>query len=186
MPSHRAWEIDAILAVRTRGDVRAAGEWLDGPGRGTREALVARARSVGREVPEDWEELGGKRLVRALLGRSEAAQERSTPIALDEAFTCVACGREVPPGGRRPRDHCPWCLRSVHVDNVPGDRAAGCGGLLVPVAVLTAGGGSDLVYRCDRCGARKVNRVLDDVVPPDDREALYRVAEEAARLGRLS
>ncbi len=47
-----------------------------------------------------------------------------------EAFVCKVCGRTVPPegAGSEYRNHCPYCLSSLHLDTVPGDRAAGCGG----------------------------------------------------------
>lgn len=173
--------VAAILASTTRGQVRSWGEWLDGDGRDLRPALLAAARARGVDLPEDAAELGGKRLVRACLARGEAAREVRSPIHRDEAFTCAHCGRDVPPGGRRPRDHCPYCLWSCHLDVVPGDRAADCGGLLEPVAVVTRGDGADLRFRCQRCGVERVNRVLSDVVPPDDPRALYELAQQAAR-----
>lgn len=170
MPDDRS--IPALLAARTRGEVKAAGAWLDGEGWGSRAALVAAARAAGAEVPDEALAWPGKKLLRACLDRAGSAQVRRNPVAVDEGFTCAACGREVPPGGRRPRDHCPWCLVSVHVDVVPGDRAAGCGGLLRPVGVERKDGTWDLVYRCERCGAARRNRVLDDVDVPDRLDAL--------------
>lgn len=164
--------IAAALGARSRGEVKEAGVWLDRAGPETRRALVDRAVAGGAPRPEDWEELDGKRLLRALLDREDAARVRTTPIARDEAFTCARCGREVPLGGRRPRDHCPTCLHSLHVDVVPGDRAAGCGGLLVPQAVEPLPKGLTLRYRCAACGAERRNRVLDDVDPPDSQAAV--------------
>jgi hypothetical protein len=70
-------------------------------------------------------------------------------------------------GGRMVRDHCPTCLRSLHVDNVPGDRAAGCGGLLDPIEIHLAAGDISFSMRCRRCGAlRRVRAHPDDAVPP--------------------
>lgn len=172
----RTVDVATLLAAESRGEVRRLGEWLDGEGRGQRAALVAAAVARGVVLPEEWEELPGKKLLRLCLARADEAQVRTNPIALDEAFTCAVCGAEVPAGGRRPRDHCPFCLRSLHVDVVPGDRAAGCGGVLEPIAVVRTGSGADLEYRCARCGAARRNRVLDDVVPPDDPAALRVVA----------
>jgi DNA-directed RNA polymerase subunit RPC12/RpoP len=159
--------VTAALAARTRGELKAAGAWLDEAGEAVRAELVARAAAEGHAAPPDWAQLDGRRLLRALLDRAAAAQVRSTPIARDEAFACAHCGRDVPLGGRRPRDHCPWCLYSRHVDVVPGDRAADCGGLLVPVGVESSRKGMMLVYRCSSCSAVRRNRVLDDLQPPD-------------------
>ena len=110
----------------------------------------------------------GKRVVRMLLDRSVGAQVRTNPIHRDEAFACAHCGADVLPGGAPVRDHCPRCLRSLHVDNVPGDRAAGCGGVLDPVALqLESGGVRVISHRCRRCGAdRRVRAHPDDVWPP--------------------
>jgi DNA-directed RNA polymerase subunit RPC12/RpoP len=162
----------ALLAARGRGEIKRWGDWLDGEGTAARGPLVAAARARGADVPEGWEAWPGKRLLRACLDRSDDAQIRENPIARDEAFACSKCGRDVPPGGRRPRDHCPWCLHSSHVDVVPGDRAAGCGGLLVPVGAERSTKGWMILYRCARCGIARRNRVLDDLVLPDDLAAV--------------
>lgn len=172
--------VATLLAARSRGEVRRLGAWLDGAGREHRPALAAAATARGVHLPDGWEDLPGKKLLRLCLARDDEAQVRRNPIARDEAFRCAVCGADVPPGGRRPRDHCPFCLRSLHVDDVPGDRAAGCGGVLEPVAVVRTSAGADLEYRCLRCGVARRNRVLDDVTPPDDRVALAALAAEAA------
>ena len=164
--------IVAALAARSRGELKSAGAWLDGAGLGARREVVERAVAGGSEAPDEWEELDGRRLLRALLARGEAAQVRTTPIARDEAFRCLKCEHDVPVGGRRPRDHCPVCLHSLHVDVVPGDRAATCWGLLVPVAIDPERKGMMIRYRCARCGEERRNRVLDDVSPPDSRAAV--------------
>lgn len=117
------------------------------------------------DLPADWPP---KRLLRVARGHEEAARERTNPVMRDEAFTCAHCGREVPPHGRTARDHCPSCLRSLHVDVVPGDRAATCGGILDPVGVEVRGADTVLRYRCRRCGAERTNRALLDGADPDD------------------
>lgn len=158
-------DVDGLLALRSRGDLKRWGAWLDGDGRMLRPVLEARVRAAGHD---DVEGMPGKKLLRLALDRSAGAQVLGTPVARDEAFRCGTCGRDVPAGGRRPRDHCPACLHSRHVDVVPGDRAADCGGDLVPVGVDRAAKGWMLRYRCARCGAERRNRVLDDLDPPDD------------------
>ncbi len=176
-------DVPSLLALRSRGDVKRAGAWLDGPGRTHREALVTAARAAGADLPEDWATLDGKRLLRACLSRAAEAQVLRNPIARDEAFTCVTCGAEVPCGGRRPRDHCPWCLHSRHVDEVPGDRAATCGGVLRPVRVEPSRKGWMIVYRCVTCGTTRRNRVLDDVVPADATEVVRRLLVQPVETG---
>jgi hypothetical protein len=177
--------VQELLALDTRGAIKRAGAYLDGAGAEVRGALVAAARARGAEVPDSWQDLDGKRLLKACLARAEGAQVRTTPIARDEAFTCSTCAREVPCGGKRPRDHCPWCLHSRHVDVVPGDRASTCGGDLVPQAAERSpqGKGWMIVYRCVACGALRRNRVLDDVEPPDDAAAVRALVVRVSGLG---
>lgn len=82
----------------------------------------------------------------------------------DTAFTCAHCGARVPrhPAGSY-RNHCPRCLRSRHVDVVPGDRAADCGALMEPVALDHSGKkGFVLVHRCEACGHEDRNKVAPD------------------------
>ena len=50
----------------------------------------------------------------------------------DEGFICKNCGRKVEKLGYTSRDHCPYCLCSIHIDNNPGDRANDCKGILRP------------------------------------------------------
>ena len=85
-------------------------------------------------------------------------------------FTCASCGRPVPlaADGSGHRNHCPHCLHSVHLDDVPGDRAACCGGEMEPVTVWVRHGGEwALVHRCRTCGCLSSNRIAGD-----DNEAL--------------
>ena len=77
---------------------------------------------------------------------------------IDEDFICQVCGKNVNHLGYTARDHCPYCLCSLHVDNNPGDRNANCGGILKPVELEN--GRKDLykiVYKCKKCGTIKKN-----------------------------
>ena len=62
-----------------------------------------------------------------------------------DPFTCKVCGREILPegAGSDHRNHCPYCLSSVHVDNEPGDRASACHGVLEPISVWVRKNGAD-------------------------------------------
>ena len=83
---------------------------------------------------------------------------------IDEDFVCFVCGREVKHLSYTARDHCPYCLCSIHVDCNPGDRANTCHGVLRPIEVVR--GKKDtwkIVYKCDKCGEIKRNKAaLDD------------------------
>lgn len=128
------------------------------------------------DLPEEANHWPSKRLLRHARGRSEEAQQRSNPIARDEAFTCQHCGYAVRPHGRTARDHCPRCLRSLHVDIVPGDRAETCHGILDPVAVESLGSDAwKIIYRCRSCGAARANRAILDGDDPDDWAQIVRL-----------
>ena len=86
----------------------------------------------------------------------------------DETFECSNCGRTVVPmgAGSDHRNHCPYCLHSLHLDIEPGDREADCGGIMEPVAVWVRKGGEwALVHRCRRCGFLSSNRIAADDNP---------------------
>ncbi len=85
-----------------------------------------------------------------------------------ESFTCRACGAPVGPegAGSHHRNHCPWCLCSLHVDETPGDRACDCHGVMEPVAVWVRKGGEwAIIHRCRICGELCSNRVAADDNP---------------------
>jgi len=102
---------------------------------------------------------------------SRYSEKLGGPAAHSEepaGFTCRVCGCPVSPegAGTRNRNHCPRCLHSVHLDGVPGDRAAGCGGVMEPVGVWVRRDGEwALIHRCRRCGVLHANRVAADDDP---------------------
>ena len=86
----------------------------------------------------------------------------------EEVFVCKNCRREVRPenAGTGHRNHCPNCLSSVHLDTVPGDRDAECGGLMDPIAVWVRKDGEwALIHRCRLCGTLSSNRIAADDNP---------------------
>ena len=96
----------------------------------------------------------------------------------DDGFICAHCGKEVKPLGYTSRDHCPFCLWSIHVDVNPGDRANECRGNLVPVKVETdSKKGYVIVYRCDKCGEIHRNRAANEAkVQPDSINLLIKLS----------
>ena len=88
-----------------------------------------------------------------------------------EDFTCEKCGAEVKGNGYT--NHCPVCLWSKHMDNIPGDRESGCGGMMKPVGVVVKRGEiAQVVHKCQICGFQRPAPVLAD----DDREELIRIS----------
>jgi len=99
---------------------------------------------------------------------------RFTAQGTNTGFSCAHCGLAVPPlDNGSYRNHCPFCLHSLHVDIFPGDRANPCGGLLEPVGAEYSGKkGWVIVHRCRRCGERRRNKAALDDATPDDYERL--------------
>lgn len=88
--------------------------------------------------------------------------ETSRFTMIDDAFKCTVCGTEVMPLGYTARDHCPLCLSSAHLDENPGDRQSGCGGVLEPVGIELNKKGTQIVYKCKKCGIKKKNITAKD------------------------
>ena len=86
----------------------------------------------------------------------------------DESFVCKNCGRTVVPqgAGSDHRNHCPYCLTSKHLDIIPGDREADCGGQMEPIAVWVRKNGEwAIIHRCKCCGILSSNRIAADDNP---------------------
>ena len=81
----------------------------------------------------------------------------------DSGFVCAVCGRAVEPLKYSSRDHCPFCLCSLHVDVLPGDRQNSCLGVLVPIDVTqNAKKGYIIKYKCAKCGEFHNNKAAED------------------------
>ena len=94
----------------------------------------------------------------------------------DDGFVCLHCGREVPPLGYTSRNHCPFCLWSIHIDVNPGDRACECLGALEPIRVEPDPKKEFvIVHRCQRCGEIRRNRAALRGNVPDNRSLLVRL-----------
>ena len=91
----------------------------------------------------------------------------------DEGFVCAVCGKEVPPLRFSSRNHCPFCLSSIHLDVNPGDRAAECGGIMDAVKTEPdAKKGFVIYHKCRKCGAIRRNRAATGRDAPDDVDLL--------------
>lgn len=83
-------------------------------------------------------------------------------------FVCRSCGARVSAEswGTTQRNHCPHCLCSVHLDNMPGDRSASCGGVMEPIGVWVKKNGEwAIIHRCRECGKICANRIAGDDNP---------------------
>ncbi len=88
----------------------------------------------------------------------------------DSGFICVHCGKRVLPLSKTSRNHCPFCLWSLHLDVNPGDRASDCGGELEPVsAIPDPKKGYIIIHKCRKCGEIRRNKAAYGVeIQPDD------------------
>lgn len=81
---------------------------------------------------------------------------------IDENFICENCGLEVTKLNYTARDHCPNCLYSKHVDNLPGDRSNECHGLLKPIGIEKFKDTYKIIYKCMKCGLTHKNIISND------------------------
>ena len=162
-----------VAAVQGRRELKRLSHWMelhaDKPLWAALWQVVANRGVADLEEARTWP---AKKLLRRAQDREQTSRVRTNPIARDEAFVCMFCKKEVPPHGRTARDHCPWCLRSRHVDVVPGDRASTCGGRLDPYEVQMSGHDVIIRYACTRCDHQHDVRAVLDGEPPDDWAAL--------------
>ena len=82
----------------------------------------------------------------------------------DSGFLCANCNKQVQPLGYSSRNHCPYCLCSLHVDDFPGDRQNTCKGVMKPIAIeMNSKKGKVIVHKCSVCKQIKKNVcALDD------------------------
>lgn len=92
--------------------------------------------------------------------------ERKNFIRVDEDFVCDHCQAAVIGSGYT--NHCPQCLWSKHVDDIPGDRGSNCGGLMEPIGVKSKNDEYQILHKCMKCGHLKPNKVS----PNDNRDIL--------------
>jgi hypothetical protein len=79
-----------------------------------------------------------------------------------EGFVCRRCKRAVSAEGygTRQRNHCCFCLWSLHVDERPGDRQSACRALMEPIGIWVKDDGEwSLIHRCTACARLRTNRV---------------------------
>lgn len=81
------------------------------------------------------------------------------------SFECANCGKDVnlfAPGTKN-RNHCPYCLSSLHVDIEIGDRKSSCKGIMPAIGKIYKPDGEEvLIHKCNSCGLLRKNRVAGD------------------------
>lgn len=96
-------------------------------------------------------------------------------IKNDNGFICRNCGKEVKPLGYTSRDHCPFCLHSIHIDIIPGDRSNTCLGTLKPISVEpNSKKGYIITYKCIKCKEIKRNKSAED----DDFDVILQISKD--------
>ena len=84
-------------------------------------------------------------------------------------FICLNCGETVVAlTNGSYRNHCPFCLYSVHVDIKPGDRKNKCFGLMIPNEYkYTTKKGYQLKHICSKCGHEQWNKIAENTKQND-------------------
>lgn len=85
-------------------------------------------------------------------------------------FICVICNQNVRAlENRGYRNHCPFFLGSIQVDNKPGDGNSTCNGFMLFFRLKYNGKkGWQIVHRCQKCGVEKTNKTAEEGSQPDD------------------
>lgn len=89
-------------------------------------------------------------------------------------FICKNCNKNILPiSNGSYRNHCPFCLHSIHLDLIPGDRASSCRGLMKPLHLTyKSKKGWQIIHICLSCGCKKACRVAMDTIQPDSYKML--------------
>ena len=96
-------------------------------------------------------------------------------LKLNESFECEFCGEKNPLAKKTCRNHCKKCLVSKHLDkNFPGDRAANCGGKMIPISILGQFPDMKILHRCEKCGVTKKNKIALD----DDFKSIIKISKK--------
>lgn len=101
-------------------------------------------------------------------------------IKNDTAFTCQNCKKNIKQLNYTSRDHCNFCLYSLHVDIQPGDRLNKCKGLLKPInIIINSKKDNQIEYICTKC-----NKNVRNIIAKDDNEAIiYNIINDYIKNG---
>lgn len=95
------------------------------------------------------------------------------------SFVCAVCKEYVSPLRHGSyRNHCPFCLTSLHVDHVPGDRTNTCRGVMDAIGVTySTKKGWQLIHKCQKCGQEKVNRIAIGDTEEDNWDLIIQLSQ---------
>ena len=103
-------------------------------------------------------------------------------IKKNEAFKCINCGKDVIPiDNGSSRNHCPFCLTSLHLDIVPGDRLNNCKGLMIAIGLeYNSKKGYQIIHKCSKCHHINRNKVAENCTQPDNMDKLLELSRTGA------
>ncbi len=89
---------------------------------------------------------------------------------INDTFDCAVCLKKIKPHPSSCRNHCPFCLSSLHLDINPGDRASSCKGVMKAVSYkIHSKKGLMIHHKCTKCHVVKINRASHEIKSqPDD------------------
>lgn len=90
----------------------------------------------------------------------------------DKSFICINCRKKVNKLIYSSRDHCPFCLYSIHIDYLPGDRKNKCKGILEPINLRLLNQKMQIEYICKKCKYHLYNIVAKD----DDKKIINKIS----------
>jgi DNA-directed RNA polymerase subunit RPC12/RpoP len=98
-------------------------------------------------------------------------------------FKCVVCKKLIKrlQNGTY-RNHCPFCLSSLHLDDlIPGDRKSSCGGIMIACRIKFNGKkGWQIIHRCIKCGVEKSNKIAEGDIQPDDWNKIINLTQDTS------
>jgi DNA-directed RNA polymerase subunit RPC12/RpoP len=95
----------------------------------------------------------------------------------NSGFICVHCNKTVDAlTNGSYRNHCPFCLYSLHVDKIIGDRTNDCFGKMKPQGLISnTKKGYQIVHVCQNCGVERVNKIAENTDMPDDFDEILKL-----------
>ncbi len=93
-------------------------------------------------------------------------------IENNQSFRCAHCQKIVALHPTSSRNHCTFCLTSLHVDESPGDRKNNCLGIMRPIGLEVKSRKTQIIFKCEKCGEVGKNIVAED----DNKELLIELS----------